>query len=198
MKSNDEIEYLNYGLTKNRTLKYLTWSFSGSKKVVHRCGDIVFWDSTHNLTKYYYKFSTFTVIESENKSRSVFFNLGLSEDFEQCQRILVEWHRAMDCTLPNVIVTDGDDAMTAAISEIPYEENILHMLCTFHLFDMNVKKKVQPFLQSNGMDSWPKFRSALEICREAGSPEELEVLWNQLISEWIDNKKERVKMYYCI
>ena len=78
--------------------------------------------------------------------------------------------------------------MGAAISALPYSDKIYHLLCTFHLFDLNVKKKVQPALQSkNGVDSWPKFRSALEVYREAGCETEIERLWDDLLQEWFED-----------
>ncbi len=39
----------------------------------------MFWDSTHNTTKYAYKLSTLTVVDSENCSRAVMFCLALQE-----------------------------------------------------------------------------------------------------------------------
>ena len=42
---------------------------------------------------------------------------------------------------PRVIMTDGDESIFAAIESIPYSHGVVHFLCTFHLFDQNVKKK---------------------------------------------------------
>ena len=53
-------------------------------------------------------------------------------------------------SLPAFIITDGDDIMHAAIASIPYSDVIHHLLCTFHLFDFNEKKKKMPFLQATG------------------------------------------------
>lgn len=62
----------------------------------------------------------------------------------------------------------------------------------FHLFDQNKKKLVQSILLSvNGADSWPQFRHDLELCTEAGSEAELELLWSEMISEWFQEKEGR-------
>ncbi len=61
--------------------------------------------------------------------------------------------------------------------------DVKHLICLFHLFDMNVKKRVQPVLISRflaralGKDS----RKGLAVCREAQSERELERLWNSLL-----------------
>ena len=50
----------------------------------------------------------------------------------------------------NVILTGGDDSMYAAIASLPYSDNVQNLLCTFHLFELNVKKKVIRILQAMG------------------------------------------------
>ena len=52
-------------------LDFMAWCFKGSKNVVLRCTEPVFWDATHNTTRYEYKLSSFTAIDSEGKSRCV-------------------------------------------------------------------------------------------------------------------------------
>lgn len=55
-----EIEFLSIIRDEsNGILKGLIWTFKGSKEVCNLCGDLIFWDSTHNLTVYDYKLSSF-------------------------------------------------------------------------------------------------------------------------------------------
>ena len=70
--------------------------------------------------------------------------------------------------------------MNAALLLNELEEKITHMLCYFHLFDVNAKKHVQPFL-TFGASSWPKFRSGLSACLETDAEEEFEKQWNHLL-----------------
>lgn len=194
LKDQGAVEYLSYGLTKSNVLEYVTWSFNGSYATISRQGDIIFWDSTHNMTKYCYKLATFTAVDSENRSRAVMFNLGLSEDSTQCHRILTEWYQAFGCSLLPVIFTDGDEAMHSALLRLPYR--VTHILCIFHLFDTNVKAFIGPSLKSsNGSDACVSFREALNMCREAGSEKNFNELWEQLFVKWFPDadkfKKER-------
>lgn len=77
---NDDIEYLQTRLDESSALlKSIRWTFSGSRDVVSRCNDLMFWDSTHHVARYNYKLSTFTAVHSEGKSRAVLISLNLSE-----------------------------------------------------------------------------------------------------------------------
>ncbi len=198
-KTNGDIEYLQVFLEDSTgILKTVIWTLKQSKSIVERCGEIAFWDSTHNTTRYEYKLSSFTVVDSEGSSRAVMFCLSLSETAEDCKALLVAWHEAFSVRLPAVIFTDGDEAMWAAISSVPYSADIKHLICTFHLFDMNVKKRVQPVLTSTpGGNSWAGFRKGLSICREAGSEEELDRLWSSLLRNWVPESpsNESVRRY---
>lgn len=87
--------------------------------------------------------------------------------------------------LPPVIFTDGDDAMYAAIAYLPYSEDIRHLICTFHLFDQNLKRTVQHILTSSaGASSLASFRKCLSICRQAISEDDLGRLWSDTMNEW--------------
>lgn len=198
-RAEGELEYLHVVLDdESGVLQSVTWSFSGSRDVVRRCGDLLFWDSTHNATRYAFKLATFTVIDSEGCSRAVLMTLNLEETAEACKRMLVSWHNAFDERLPHVVITDGDEGMYAALASVPYFEDITHLVCIFHLFDMNVKRRVQPLLtSSSGASSWASFRKSLAVCRQAGSEEELKRLWSQLLDEWLsDTSSHRAARSY--
>lgn len=60
-----DMEHLSYGTTSTGVLSFITWSFKGSRALAQSYCDLLFWDSTHNLTRYSYKFSTFTVVDCE-------------------------------------------------------------------------------------------------------------------------------------
>ena len=194
MKQTGQIEYIHLFIHPvTNVLQGAVWSYQGASSVVQRCNDILFWDSTHNTTKFLYRLASFTLIDSEGRNRPVLFSLALQETAETCKQVLSCWHNAFLCQLPHVIFTDGDDSMHAAISSIPYSNDIHHLLCTFHLFDLNVKKKVMPILQATSQGNgsqWELFRKGLSMCREAGSISQFESIWNNLIKEWIPTSRQ--------
>ena len=161
-------------------LDFVAWCFKGSKDVVLRCTEPVFWDATHNTTRYEYKLSSFNAIDSEGKSRCVMMCLMLRERTEDLILFLNCWKEAFNTLLPSVFCTDEDSAMGSALMSLPRCDHVSHMLCCYHIFDTNVKKKVQQALL-HGASSWPQFRRGLSVCREAVTEEEFHSQWNQLL-----------------
>lgn len=78
-------------------------------------------------------------------------------------------------------MSDDDESINAVISSLLYSSSISHLLCVFHIVDLNMKKHTQSILQSKeGANEWPQFRKALEICREVGSVQNLKILWDDI------------------
>ncbi len=133
-KDKGAVEYFTFKLhDENGMLKTLIWSFQGSGELVRKYGDLMFWDSTHEMTKYDYKLSTFNIVDSEGKSRSVMFNLTLEESTIEFQFMLQAWHIAFKIRIPSVVITDGDEAMFSSISSLKYSDEIVHLNCVFHI-----------------------------------------------------------------
>ena len=160
------------------------WSFKGSCDIVKRCGEISFCDSTHHLKNYAYKLSAITLIDSEGSTRTVLLSLHLHENADSFKRIFVSWHEAFGCRIPRVILTEGDKGNFAAIASIPYSCQVVHLLCTFHLFDQNVKRRVEHVItEKTGASAWGLFRKYLSICRQAPTEARLYHLWEHLIQD---------------
>ena len=125
----------------------------GAQELALRCGDVAFWDSTHNVSRYAYKLSTVCLIDSEAKARPILFHMTLNEREKNYSDMLNFWVSSIMVPFPSNVFTDGDAAMSAAISSFPNEKSITVLTCVFHLFDQNVKKKVLPVLTANGKGS---------------------------------------------
>ena len=157
------------------------------------------------MTRYDYKLSSFNFVDSEGKSRTFMFCLTLSETAENFKSLLDEYSTAFGCLIPCVVVTDGDEAMSAAISSLKHFEFINHLLCVYHLFDMNIKQQVQYVVNSHESESgWAKFREGLSECKDAVTEEEFNRLWDQLLKEWFRNEtthkqcEEYMKIMCCL
>lgn len=66
------------------------------------------------------------MVECDSKSRFQFYKLGLSENAEQCCRILYEWKEAFQMNLPSFIFTDVDEAVYAVLSSVTYSDSVTH------------------------------------------------------------------------
>ena len=103
------------------------------------------------------------------------------------------WKEAFNTLLPSVFFTDEDSAMGSALISLPRCDHVSHMLCCYHIFDTNVKKKVQQALL-HGASSWPQFRRGLSVCRKAVTEEEFHSQWNQLLELHL-KRSNRTKMH---
>ena len=190
MKKNGRVEYLSFDLAENNVLNSVTWSFKGSRDVVQRCGDVLYWDSTHNMTPFSYKLASLTLVDSEMKSRPVMFRLGLSETVKDCSSLIDSWHSNYEMKFPEIVFSDGDEGIYGSICGLSYHESVTHLLCTFHIFDLNAKKKLSSVLSSlHGPSTWIKFREELRKCQQCISEDMLQRIWNELLRKWIPKSK---------
>lgn len=104
---------------------------------------------------------------------------------------------------PSVVFTDGDEAIRASILSLDDSTERFHFTCTFHLFDMNVKKRIQPVVTKNGaISGWAVFRKGLELCKTFATEVQLTSLWNDLMGKWLPEsgvtQKNRKYMNYYV
>ena len=92
-------------------------------------------------------------IDSVAKTRPTVFHLTVHENEKNHSHMLSFWISSFQVPVPPVLFTDGDIAMNAAISAMSYSNPCTVLTCVFHLFDMNVKKKVLPVLTASGKGS---------------------------------------------
>ena len=137
-------------------------------------------------------------MDSEGSSRGVPLSFNFQEIVEACKKMLECWHEAFGRRLPQVIFTDGDEANALAIASVPCFEDLKHLFCTYHLFDMNVQQKMKPTISgTGGTAARSSIRKSLSICREATTEFELSRLWKKLLQEWmpLEEKHKRGRYY---
>lgn len=109
-------------------LQQVIVAFFGSKQGEKRCGDPVFWDSAHTLTKFSYKLHIFKIQFTEGQSRVVLFSLNICVNAKERKHIVISLHSAFQQRFRMVVYTVGDDVMQLALSSIPYSEGT-SMIC---------------------------------------------------------------------
>ena len=183
-KRDSKVEFLAKEIhNESGALSSLTWAFRGATELTRRCSDVAYWDSTHEISRYAYKLSTLSLVDSECKTRPVLFQLMLNQTSQNHSSFLRCWNTAFQTKFPTVLFTDGEEALHIAISEVFSGGNVKNLLCLFHLFEMNARKKIQHALR--GTPGWPSFRKELEKCREALTEEQLSGLWKELLDKWL-------------
>lgn len=200
MEKEPTIEYLDYAIDLDTgVLSSIVWSFKGSNEIFSRCGDLGFVDSTHHLTKYSYKLTTIIVPDSESKSRSALLMLHLRGDVHAMQKLLQSWVAAFNLSLPEVMFSDADPAIGAAIFSVPEESPVHHLLCTWHLFDERVRKNGGTLLNIENKGSWTRFRPTLTAIRDCMDEFKFNELWKDMLREYCGNRKslnhQRAKKY---
>lgn len=144
LRKNGTITYLSYSFTNMNVINHVSCSVQAPRSLVPRGSDLVFFYITHNVIRYAYELETLTFVESDRKSRAVFFNLNLSEDAMECIIVLSDWHSSFNCLLPPVFFTDGDEEIAAAVWSLPYSSSVKHLLSKLHVFDQNIKTQYNP------------------------------------------------------
>lgn len=70
--------------------------------------------------------------------------------------MLEGWHGEFGVKLPPVVMTDGYEGMSAALSSLTYASEVWNLNSIFHIFALNIEKTVSTDF-SCGTSGWPKF-----------------------------------------
>lgn len=101
------------------------------------------------------------------------------------------WSTYFKCRIPRVKPTDGFEVMNGSIHSIPYSDKNFHLTCTFYLFDVNVKKRVQGIVSNfDSTSCWVQFWKLLYMLRESTSEKEAVLKWNELLKLWIPDTRQ--------
>ena len=106
--------------------------YKGAWNIDRNCEYFLFWDSMHNFTKYMYRFTSFTIVDSERRHWPFLFSLALSETADSCKQVLSCWFNPFIRRLSKIIIIDRDDSVHAGIIRIPYSIEIHLLPCAFH------------------------------------------------------------------
>lgn len=110
------------------------WSQSQAKVVVL--------DTKHGSNKYGYYVAVFSTVRNDGRTCVLAGGLIENQDEVSFTWLANEFSKGF-CSPPNVIFTDGDEAMANAIRN--HWTTTIHLLCTFHLYK-NFYKHIKPLL----------------------------------------------------
>ncbi|XP_015945511.1 protein FAR1-RELATED SEQUENCE 4-like [Arachis duranensis] len=120
-----------YNLTKEGMLANLFWADRMRKVDYQHFCDIIVFDSTYKNNKYKRPLVIFSSANN-NKQTTIFgFGLVLEETIALYKWMLENLLEVMCNKFSSVVVTDGDDAIITAITEV--FPSSIHCLCAWHL-----------------------------------------------------------------
>ncbi|XP_072076720.1 protein FAR1-RELATED SEQUENCE 5-like [Arachis hypogaea] len=123
----DPMSMARYNVTKDGMLASIFWADGPCRVDYQYFGDVVTFDSTYKKNKYQHPLVIFS--RSNNHKQTTIFGFGLVLD-ETIDSYT--WMLEVMCNkYPSVVVTDGDDAMIAAVKKMFPEAT--HRLCAWHL-----------------------------------------------------------------
>lgn len=115
------------------------------------------------MTLFMYRFACLNIVDSEAKTQCVLLRLGLRENVLDFRKFMSSWEENFEIKFPRVVFSDGDEEVQGAIISVPYSEDIVHLIFTFHIFNMYAKDKSSAILKTfYGPGSWNKIRSMLK------------------------------------
>ena len=144
----------------------------------------IFFDTSHATNRYALKFAAFTTIDKHGKSQILACSLIARETTDSFVWIFTQFLQAFrQC--PRVIITDGDPAMAAAITQI--YPSAIHLLCTFHL-GQNIVSHIKPLFNGRNENSRENWNTLLhcwwKTCKKQDyySRDNFDEEWKHLLS----------------
>ncbi|XP_020964684.1 protein FAR1-RELATED SEQUENCE 5-like isoform X2 [Arachis ipaensis] len=127
----DPMAMARYNLTKEGMLANLFWADGMSRVDYQHFGDVIAFDSTYKKNKYRRPLVIFSGANNYKQTTIFGFGLVLDETIASYKWMLENFLEVMCNKLPSVVVTDGDDAIIAAVTEV--FPSATHRLCAWHL-----------------------------------------------------------------
>ncbi|XP_057729356.1 protein FAR1-RELATED SEQUENCE 5-like [Arachis stenosperma] len=127
----DPMSMARYNLTDDGMLANLFWADGASRIDYQYFGDVLAFDSTYKKNKYKRPLVIFFSTNNHKQTTIFGFGLVLDERIPSYTWMLESLVEVMCGKTPSVVVTDGDDAMIAAVRKV--FPRATHRLCAWHL-----------------------------------------------------------------
>ncbi|MED6109206.1 hypothetical protein PIB30_116899 [Stylosanthes scabra] len=188
----DPMAMAKYSPTSQNRLANLFWA-DGISRADYQCfGDVLAFDTTYKKNKYKKPLVIFS--GSNHHCQTCIFGFALVEDEKTATYtwLLENFMEVMLNKSPNVVITDGDEAMKAAICKV--FPNATHRLCGWHIQqNVTAKTKNKSFAED--------FRKCLYV---PWHPDEFEDFWVTMLQQygleenvWVHQEYEKRKSWAC-
>ncbi|XP_034218862.1 protein FAR1-RELATED SEQUENCE 4-like [Prunus dulcis] len=182
-------------LDEEQRLVNVFWVDAKGREDYKNFGDVISFDTTYITNKYKMPFAPF--IGVNNHSQSTLLGCALLADETTCTFVwlMKTWIRAMGGKAPSAILTDQDQAMKAAITEV--FPNARHRFCLWHIL-RKIPQKLGEVLRKHG-----NFMGMFNNCiYNSWTVEDFEQKWQNMVevfeldnNEWIKSLFEDRKFW---
>lgn len=180
-KETDPSFYFSYRTDEEGRLKDCFWVDGLARKAYHCFGQIVVFDTTYDTNEYSLIFAPFTGINHHEES--ICFGSGFlsNESADSFVWLFTQWKEAMSSKLPDVIFTDQDLGIGAAIKDVFPATH--HKFCAWHIMD---KATAKLGLTANS----PQIKDLHKCVWNSEFYEDFKSSWDRVVSEngWESNK----------
>lgn len=180
-KDTDWVYYIDHD-AQNR-LTRLFWQTPAQVALFRLYGGVISMDVAMDRNAYRMPLTTFVVADGDYKSRNVAHSLHDKQDTDAFVWILTCLNKALAPGTHlvydgiQVIISDGDNAMAAAISIVL--PHAFHVRCLHHIL-LNLKKNLGKILGQN----YPKFATEFFWVYQRASVETFEQAWTGMLGHW--------------
>ncbi|GET57594.1 protein FAR1-RELATED SEQUENCE 11 [Rhizophagus irregularis DAOM 181602=DAOM 197198] len=173
----------------NNTLTHLFWMTPSQLELWYRYSDIVVQDVTCKTNRYEMALSLFIILDENRNVRLVAQALLIDETKESHEWSFEQLNLATNNVYPQVIMTDADPAVHAAIrSTFP---TTYPMHCTFHI-SQNLIKKVQKLIGNKFQEFFTKFHAVRNTLNTLSFESE----WRKLITQYPEIQQYLINTLY--
>ncbi|TXG53368.1 hypothetical protein EZV62_022537 [Acer yangbiense] len=177
--------FFRYTILADGSMGNLFWSDAMSRCDYSYFGDVMSFDSTYRTNSYNRPLVIFVGVNNHTKTTIFGFGLLVDKTVETYSWILQTFLQAMHGKCPVSVVTDGDKAMSKALSSVM--PSTVRRLCSWHL-----ERNVQTNVGDTG------FTQAFTDCMLTYMMElEFKTQWLKAIETFGLQRNDWVKMMYC-
>ena len=173
----------SFAESARNTRRTNTWTFSGSSFLVSCVKDLRLWDLTHHISRYEYRLSKNSLIDSESKSRCSLQAFSLLHEQLMWNIWFSHGMKSLNFCASSHIHR-GRECHTRVYIFITVLWALYLLLCFFHLIDQNAKSKVIACFNSEAEGNvWLLFRKDIVLCRDATTEQNFYKPWIDMLEK---------------
>ncbi|XP_074351781.1 protein FAR1-RELATED SEQUENCE 5-like [Apium graveolens] len=169
--------FIRTEIDEENRLKCLVWIDPRCLMAYQNFGDVMAFDTTYRTNIYAMPFVPFTGVNHQYQSLIFGFALMRDEHASTFQWILHTWLKGVGNKPPMTIITDQDQAIASAITDVL--PNTTHLLCSWHISQKFPEKLAHYY------SAFPEFKKDFNHCIYNSLTEDIfEAGWESFVDKY--------------